>query len=94
MGFSIRPSCHARGHGKAEWAATDIDEDCDAAAEANAIAGEVQSGESKVRISGRNLRFARVDRLKMPIGVDEGPCAGQEGRNQPREADIDDSRFL
>lgn len=71
-----------------------IHEGYEAVAEANVISGDVLSGESEVRTSDRNLQFALVDRLKTPIAVGEELCAGREGRNQPREADIEGLRFL
>lgn len=74
--------------------ATGCHDNCEAAAEANAIYGELQSGGSEVRISERDLRFAGVGRLKTPIEEGEELCAGREGRNQPREADSEGLRFL
>lgn len=71
-----------------------IHEGYEAVVEANVIFGDVSSGESEVRTSDRNLQFALVDRLKTPIVVGEELCAGREGRNQPREADIEGLRFL
>lgn len=71
-----------------------VHEGSEAVAEANVISGAVSSGESEVRTSDRNLQFELVDRLKTPIVVGEEPCAGREGRNQPREADIEGLRFL
>lgn len=69
--------------------ATGVREDFVAVVEANAISGDVQSEGSEVRTSRRNLRFARVGRPKTPIVVGEELCAGWEGRNLPREADIE-----
>lgn len=74
--------------------ARDVHGGYEAVAEANVISGAVSSGESEVRTSDRNLQFELVDRLKTPIVVGEEPCAGREGRNQPREADIEGLRFL
>jgi hypothetical protein len=47
------------------------------------------------KILVRALHFAqRVDQLsKIPAGVDEELCAGQEDRSQPK-ADIESLRFL
>lgn len=66
----------------------------EAVVEANVISGDVSNGESEVRTSDRNLQFALVARLKTPIVVGGELCAGREGRNQPREADIEGLRFL
>lgn len=89
-----------RDHGEGEWVARGIHEGCEgcegceAVAEANVISGDVSSGENEVRTSDRNLQLALVVRLKTPIVVGKALCAGREGRNQPREADIEGLRFL